>query len=145
MVFDLLLLLPQNNGLQAPGSTKSPALTEGEFKSSTKATTIAMLDKQGKNYKGMYVNFTCTLSSFVKDSNGNTVGANVTDPNFSSFIQIAFPTGIDLGKLNRGDTLKVWGIDAGTFSGENAFGATIQEVGVVAMYLTDQTTGYATH
>jgi hypothetical protein len=44
-------------------------------------------------------------------------------------------------QLNEGDILTVWGTDNGVSSGQNAFGATVQEVVVTAQYLTDQTTG----
>lgn len=137
--------VPQPTPTVAPLPTQSPAQIEKAFKSNVMATTIATLDKQGNAYRGQNVYFTCTLSNFVKDSNGYTAGANVTDPNTSGVVQVLFPTGTDLSKLNTGDTLEVWGIDAGMFSGKNAFGATVQEVGVIAKYMTDQTTGYATH
>ena len=137
--------VPQPTPTVAPLPTQSPAQVEKAFKSRTQATTIATLDKQGNAYKYIKVHFTGTLSSFVKNSDGITDAANVRDPNSSGVILIAFPSGIDLEKLNEGDTLEVWGIDAGMISGTNAFGATIQEVAVVAMYITDKTTGYATH
>ncbi len=38
----------------------------------------------------------------------------------------------------------VWGTDQGVFSGKNAFGGDVQEVGVAALYMTDTTTGYQT-
>lgn len=105
-------------------------------------TTVATLDKDGNSDSGKSVHFTATILNFVKDSNGNTAGANVDDPNTSGVIQVGFPDGTDLSHLNTGDTLEVWGVDAGTSSGTNAFGATIQEVGVAAASMTDQTTGY---
>jgi hypothetical protein len=137
--------VPQPTPTVAPKPTQSPAEIEKAFKSNTQPTTISELDKEGMAYQSKHVYFTCTLSNFVKDSDGNTVGANVTDENYSSFVQIVFPQGTNLAKLNKGDALEVWGIDAGVYSGENGFGATVQEVGVFAMYITDQTTGYATH
>lgn len=105
-------------------------------------TTVATLDKDGNSDSGMSVHFTATIIGFVKDSNGNTAGANVDDPNTSGVLQVAFPDGTDLSHLNTGDTLEVWGVDRGSFSGTNAFGATIQEVGVAAVSMTDKTTGY---
>lgn len=105
---------------------------------------IATLDKDGNNDQGNTVHFTCAILNFVKDSSGNTAGANVDDPNASGVIQVAFPAGTDLGQLNTGDTLEVWGVDDGTSSGQNVFGATVQEVGVAAAYMTDQTTSYST-
>ena len=88
------------------------------------------------------MHFTCTILNFVKDSNGNTAGANVDDPNTSGVVQIAFPANTDLSQLNTDDALEVWGTDEGTQTGQNAFGATIQEVGVLALYMTDKTTNY---
>ncbi len=82
--------------------------------------------------------------NFVKDSSGNTAGANVDaqDSYSSSVIQVTFTPGTDITKLNEGDILEVWGTDDGTFSGTNAFGGTIQEVSITAQYITDQTTNY---
>jgi hypothetical protein len=125
---------------QAP--TVSPALLEATYKASTTDITVIALDKDGNADNGKDVHFTATISNFVKDSSGNTVGANVTDASVSSFIQIGFPTGTDISRLNAGDTVEVWGLDGGTASGTNAFGATIQEVVVAAEYMTDQATGY---
>jgi len=65
--------------------------------------------------------------NFVKDSSGNNAGANVDDPTSSSVIQIGFPAGTGLSRLNTGDSLAVWGADNGTFSCSNLFGATISE------------------
>lgn len=127
---------------QKPAPTVSAAELEATYKASTTDTTIATLDKDGNADQGKDVHFTCTILNFVKDSNGNTAGANVDDPNTSGVVQIAFPTNTDLSQLNTGDTLEVWGTDGGTQTGQNAFGATIQEVGVSANYMTDKTTNY---
>jgi len=83
----------------------------------------------------------------VKDDSGNTAGANVESPDTysSAVVQISFPSGTDLSQLNEGDIVKVWGNNGGVFSGKNAFGGDVQEVGVGTLYLTDQTTGYQTH
>jgi hypothetical protein len=122
--------------------TVSSAQLETVYKASTTSTTVATLDKDGNVDQGKDVHFTATILNFVKDDSGNTAGANVDDPNTSGVIQVAFPSGTDLSQLNTGDTLEVWGTDDGTSSGANAFGATVQEVGISALYLTDQTTGY---
>jgi hypothetical protein len=90
------------------------------------------------------VHFTATIVNFVKDDSGNTAGANVNDGLDSGVIQVLFPSGTDISKINQGDSIEVWGSDQGTFSGQNAFGATIQEVAVGAIYLNDQTTMYTT-
>ena len=90
------------------------------------------------------MHFTATILNFVKDSNGNTAGANVDDGITSGVIQVIFPSGTDLSQINTGDTIEVWGVDEGSFSGTNGFGATVQEVAVSAVYMTDQTTTYQT-
>jgi len=46
--------------------------------------------------------------------------------------------------VNTGDTIEVWGVDQGSFSGTNGFGAPVQEVAIEALYMTDQTTSYQT-
>jgi|GEM_PF-3404673 len=110
-------------------------------KTNTTDTTVSDLAKEGSAWKGMNVHFTATISGLVKDDSGNTAGANVTDGSFT-YVQISFPAGTDVSRLNEGDTIEVWGTDGGTVSGQNAFGATIQEVVIGTAYLTDQTTGY---
>jgi cytoskeletal protein RodZ len=122
--------------------TASPAQLETVYKASTTSTTVATLDKDGNVDQGKDVHFTATILNFVKDDSGNTAGANVDDPNTSGVIQVVFPQGTDLSRLNTGDTLEVWGTDAGVSSGPNAYGATVQEVGIAALYMADQTTGY---
>jgi hypothetical protein len=129
-----------------PTPTLSPTQVENAYKATTTTTTINNLDKDGNQDKGKNVHFTCKILNFVKDDNGNTAGANVDAPDSysASVIQIAFPSGTDITQLNQGDILEVWGTDEGVFSGQNAFGATIQEVGIAAQYLTDRTTNYQT-
>jgi len=127
---------------QVPKPTQAPAQAEQAYKAGATDTTVAGLDKDGNNGKGNIVHFTARILGFVKDNSGNTAGANVDDPNTLGVIQVEFPAGTDISQLNTGDTLEVWGEDGGTASGTNAFGATIQEVFVSGMYMTDKTTGY---
>jgi len=134
--------VPTPTPTQAP--TQSPAQLEQAYKASATSTTIATLDKDGNNDQGNTVHFTSAILNFVKDASGNTAGANVDDPKTSGVIQVGFPAGTDLSQLNTGDSLEVWGVDDGTASGQNAFGATVQEVVISAAYMTDQTTGYST-
>ncbi len=133
---------PKPTPTDTPVPTVSAAELEATYKASTTNTTIATLDKDGNADQGTDVHFTCTILNFVKDSNGNTAGANVDDPNTSGVVQIAFPPNTDLSQLNTGDILEVWGTDGGTSSGQNAFGATIQEVVISANYMTDKSTNY---
>ncbi len=125
-------------------STPPPTLTFEQFRATAQETTVENLDKDGNAAKGANVFFTCKISSFVKDDSGNTAGANVngTDTTTFAVVQVGFPAGTDIGKINAGDTLEVWGTDQGVFSGQNALGGTVQEVGVSAAYLVDVTTGY---
>lgn len=118
-------------------------MSEQQYKDSTTFTTVANLDKDGNNDSGKDIHFIATILNFVKDDSGNTAGANVTDPDaIGSIIQVAFPSGTDLNQLNTGDRLEIWGTDQGTATGTNAFGATVHEVVISALYMTDQTTGY---
>jgi len=123
---------------------QSAAQIESAYKASTTDTTVSGVDKNGSSWTGKDVHFTAVISGLVKDDSGNTAGANVSDPTneFGHDIQVGFPAGTDINKLNQGDTIEVWGTDGGTQSGANAFGATVQEVVVGASYLTDTTTGY---
>ncbi len=136
---------PKPTSTPKPTATVSPAQLEALYKSITTTTTVDTLDKDAAVDKGHEVHFTGRLLKFVKDDSGNTAGANVDDPNTdsSSVVQIIFPKGTDVTQLNEGDMIEVWGTDAGVFSGTNAFGGDVQEVGIAANYLTDQTTAYS--
>src|SRR6266487_4521675 len=83
-----------------PVPTISPAQTEKQYKALTTSTTIESLDKNGSSWQGKDVHFTCTILDFVKDSSGNTAGANVDDPNTSGVVQVIFPSNTDLSRLN---------------------------------------------
>lgn len=127
-----------------PAPTKTSAQIEASYKTSTISTTVTNLDKDGAVDKGKDVHFISKISMFVKDSAGNTVGANVEeqDSYSSSYVQVQFTSGTDITKLNEGDILEVWGSDDGVFSGTNAYGGTVQAVGITAQYMLDQTTNY---
>jgi hypothetical protein len=120
---------PKPKPTAKPTPTLTPAQIEAGYKLITTDTTVTGLDKDGNAGQGKDVHFTCSISGFVKDSSGNTAGANVTDVNASgSVIQVAFTPGTDVTQMNENDILEVWGADQGTSSGSNAFGATVQEV-----------------
>jgi TusA-related sulfurtransferase len=127
-----------------PTPTETPAQIEADYKSSTTSTTVTNLDKDGSADQGNEVHFVCKILAFVKDSTGQTAGANVSDTGSysTSVVQVAFAAGTDITQLNEGDILEVWGTDEGVFSGANAFGATVQEVEITAQYMKDQTTNY---
>ena len=129
-----------------PTPTVDPAQIEELYKTTTKSTTVDNLDKDGNADKGKDVHFTCKILRFVKDDSGNTAGANVESPNSYSMsvVQVVFPSGTDITRLNEGDLLEIWGTDEGVFSGKNAFGGDVQEVGIGALYITDTTTNYQT-
>ena len=123
---------------------KYQTMSQSQYKASTTDMTVENIDKDGNNDKGKDVHFLCIIDNFVKDSNGNTAGANVDGNAPPAVVQVTFPANTNLTKLIAGDTLEVWGVDEGTFSGNNAFGATVQEVVVSAAYMTDVTTTYDT-
>lgn len=143
-IFVLLIVIGAIIGNSGSSTSSTSTLSESDFKALSTDTTVDTLDKDGNQDKNLNVYFTCTIMRFVKDSNGNTAGANVENGFTSGVVQVIFPAGTNLNKLNTGDTLEVWGTDEGTFSGPNLFGATVQEVAVQAAYMTDQTTGYQT-
>ena len=127
-----------------PGNNTASTMSEPDYKANAVHTTVDDLNKESNQDKGENVYFSCTILGFVKDSSGNTVGANVDNTLSSGVIQVIFPSGTDLSQINTGDSLDVWGQDEGSFSGTNAFGVTIQEVAVGALYMTDDTSGYST-
>jgi membrane protein implicated in regulation of membrane protease activity len=138
---------PTPTPTKAPTPTptaESPAQIENSYKATTADTSVTTLDKDGSNDQGLDVHFEAKISSFVKDSSGETVGANVSEPNSYSltFVQVEFPSVTDITQVNQGDTIEVWGTDNGVYTGQNAFGGTVQEVVVAAEYMNDLTTGY---
>ncbi len=123
-----------------PVPTQSPA----QYKASATRVTVADIAKDPSSYKGKTVDFTATIVDFVQNSSGVTAGANVADPNdYSSFVQIIFSPGFSVKGVNKYDTVQVWGPGLGSFTGQNAYGGTIQEAGVQELYLYDSTTGYS--
>lgn len=129
-----------------PAPTDTAALPESpsQYKASATQLMVADIAKDANGYKGKTIVFTAVIANFVQDSSGNTAGANVEDPNdYSSVIQVVFTPSFSLAKVNKGDTITVWGVGLGSFSGTNAYGGTIQEGGVQEVYLDDTTTGYS--
>ena len=134
---------PTPTPIPIPIPTETLAQIEADYKASTIPTTVSNIDKNGSTDQSTNEHFTGKILNFVKDSTGNTAGANVTGLDASmSVIQVAFPIGTDITQLNEEDLLEVWGTNQGVFSGSNAFGATIQEVGIDAQYMNDKTTSY---
>src|SRR5260370_36810188 len=95
------------NSFSSPGTdtfSQAPVQSEPDYKASATSTTVAARDKNGNTEKGTIVYFTCAIMNFVKDSSGNTAGANVDDPTSTGVIQISFPTGTYLSRWNTADT-----------------------------------------
>jgi hypothetical protein len=134
----------QPTDIPAPTVTPVPTESPAQYKASATSVTVADIAKDPNAYKGKTIEFTAVIADFVQDSSGNTAGANVDDPNdYSSVVQIAFTPSFSLSKVNKGDTIEVWGQGSGAFTGTNAFGATITEGAVQEVYLHDSTTGYS--
>ncbi len=134
---------PEPTATSTPQPTAVPTESANEYRNSAKNISVADVAKDPNSYKGQSVKFQAIILNFVQDSSGNTAGANVSDPSdYSSVIQIEFSPNLSVQGMNKNDTVTVWGQGAGSFSGTNAFGATIQEGGVDELYLHDSTTGY---
>ena len=162
-IFALLVIIGgnSNNGTStqsvSPTSTSTPAPTAeatsvptptlapfSERMRTAEVVTVANLFNDPNSYMGAnrLLTFKCKISSFVKDSSGNPSGMNCYDLNsYSDYVQIS-SIGIDVSKMNEGDTLQVWGIDLGMVSGKNAFGATVSTTEVAELGMKDLTTGY---
>ncbi|HEX8997524.1 MAG TPA: hypothetical protein VF812_15965 [Ktedonobacterales bacterium] len=134
----------QPTATPAPTATSTSTESPAQYKASATSVSISDIAKDPNAYKGKTIRFTGVIANFVQDSSGNTAGANVDDPNdFSSVVQIAFTPSFSLAKVNKGDYIEVWGQGMGSFTGANAFGATITEGGVQEVYLHDSTSGYS--
>ncbi len=135
---------PAPTDTPAPTATPVPKESPAEYKASANHVSVADVAKDPNGYKGKTIKFTAVIADFVQDSNGNTGGANVDDPNdYSSVLQIEFTPSFPLSKVNKEDTIEVWGQGMGAFSGTNAYGGTITEGAVQEVYLVDTTTGFS--
>src|ERR1051326_5785131 len=93
--------------------------------------------------KGKSLIFTCSVSGFPKDENGDVGALNCDDPNaYGSNVQIGISKETDVTKINENDLIKVYGLGAGAMQGKNAFGGDITTGGIVGLYINDLTTGY---
>ena len=87
--------------------------------------------------------FPATIDGFLQDSSGDTTAMNVSDPNDpSSTVYIQLSSYADVTKMNKNDSVTIWGDGQGSHSGKNAFGGSINVSVVSEVYLSDATTGY---
>jgi hypothetical protein len=95
------------------------------------------------SYKGKGLVFQCSVSSFLKDDNGDVAALNCDDPNdFSSYVQVGISKDTDATKINQDDLVKVYGMGLGATSGTNAYGGQITTGAVMGLYMNDLTSGY---
>ncbi len=136
-----------STGLTVNLPTTSPpkphAQVVADYKASAQQVTLANLQKDPNAYKGKVITFTTTITKFLQDSSGNTGAMNVDDPNDFSSAYVNLSSYIDLSKLNKDDTVQIWGTGLGILSGKNAFGGDVNVPGVNETYLLDATTGYS--
>lgn len=130
-----------------PTITPQPTLTSGQiitkFEKEAQIVTVTQIYKTPNSYKGKSLIFTCSVSGFPKDDNGDVAALNCDDLNdFSSNVQIAIGKEIDVTKINHNDTLKVYGMGLGALTGKNGFGADITTGAILGLYINDLTTGY---
>jgi hypothetical protein len=133
---------PAPTATDAPPPTAVPTQSPSQYKKTAQNVGVADIAKDPNSYKGKPVMIQAVVLNFARDSNGNPVAANVDGPDFSGPIQIEFSSGLSVKNINENDTITVWGQGAGSFSGTNSFGATIQEGAIYEVYLHDSTTGY---
>lgn len=132
---------PKPTDTPTPTATPVPKDANG-FPMDAEAVTVANLDKAPSQYEGKKVTFTCIVAGFAKDSSGNAAAVNCSDPNdYSSLVQVATST-FDMTKINPQDTVRFYGLGGGSASGKNAFGGTVSESLVEAIYINDITSGY---
>ncbi len=132
---------------EPPTATPKPTLTTqqiiAQFESQAKTVTVANIYKSPNSYKDNALIFTCSVSGFPKDDNGDVAALNCIDPNnYGSNVQIAIDKKIDVTQINQNDTIKVYGMGMGAVTGKNAFGADITTGEILGLYINDLTTGY---
>ncbi len=131
----------------SPPTTSPPAVSQAQIVQKYEATAqnvpVSDLAKDPSQYNGKTVTVTATIYDFLQDSSGNTTAMNVQDPNDpSSDLYVQLSNSANVTKMNKGDTIVIWGDGAGVVSATNAFGGAINEATVSEVYLSDQTTGY---
>lgn len=141
---------PVPTEIPIPTDTPMPSLTPkqmfSEFQKSAKSVTIAQLYKTPNSYQGEDLLFTCDVSSFPKDENGDVAAINCFDQSGSGAnVQIGIGTDVDVTQINENDTLRVYGVGSGAIKGTNAYGGAITTAGALGMYLDDLTTGYSNY
>ena len=133
---------------QLPSITPKPTLTSAEiisnFDKEAQNVTVSNIYKSPNSYKGKAIIFTCSVSSFPKDDNGDVVGLNCTDPNdFNSYVQVGIDNkNVDVLKINENDSIKVYGMGMGAVKGQNGFGANVTTGAILGLYINDLTTSY---
>jgi hypothetical protein len=104
--------------------------------------TISQITKVPSAYNGKKIVFTCNVTGFAKNDNGDAAALNCSDPNdYSALLQVG-GTLFDLTKINKDDTVKIYGLGAGAAQGKNAFGGAVTEAIVDGLFINDLTTGY---
>jgi hypothetical protein len=135
---------------QTPSPTNTPIPTEtpiptdaNGFPMDYKEITVVDLAKVPSAYKGKTIMFTCDISSFAKNDQGDAAAFNCHDPNdFSSIVQVGGSGFFDFTKINSSDEVRVYGIGEGSSTGKNAFGGDVTEAVVSGIFLNDLTSGY---
>ena len=123
--------------------TESQAQIVAGYESSCQSVTVTQMANDPSTYKGSSVTFPATIVDFVQDSSGNTTAMNVSDPNdATSLVLVQLSPTAEIGKMNKGDSITVWGDGSGSMTGTNSYGGTIHEATVNEVYLTDHATGY---
>jgi hypothetical protein len=121
-----------------PQVTPTPS-AEDNYKSSAKTMTIAEIVQAGDSSKNKIVHFQGMVGLTVTSDSG-VPGAGIFDPSDSNnLVIVAFAKGTDLSKIHEGDTIEIWGMDAGMLHS-----GSLDAPGVMAKYFTDHTSGYTT-
>ena len=139
--------IPTPTPTDEPTATLAPTLSAqqiiAKFESEGQHVTVADIYKTPNSYKGKSLIFSCSVSGFPKDENGDVGGLNCNDPNnFSSNVQVSIDKNTDVTKINQNDVIKVYGMGLGADTGKNAFGGDVTTGAILGLYINDLTTGY---
>ena len=126
----------------ATTTTLPLAQARAAYKASAQPVTVSQLVNDPSYYNGDVVEVGGTIVSFVHDSSGDPVGMNLSGTDAVADLYVQLSSTADVTQMNTGDTVTIWGDGAGTTSGTNAFGATLNFATIDEVYLTDATSGY---
>lgn len=127
--------------IPTPSPTSPPKDVNG-FPMDYQSVSVEDLSIKPSAYIARQVLFTCTIIGFYRGFNGDLTQFNCEDPNDANYILSAASIHFDFTKINKFDTVTVYGTGLGVASGQNIYGGPVSETEITAWDIIDTTSGY---